>query len=63
MFHIAWSRQPQWKIFTPELKIQVAWTFIASITLIPYVVLPLFATKFAAYAGGIRVSFTQPRLF
>ena len=33
------------------------------ITLTPYMVLPLFATRFAAYAGGIRVSFIQPRLF
>ena len=29
----------------------------------PYMVLPLFATRFADYAGGIRVSFIQPRLF
>ena len=34
-----------------------------SITLTPYMVLPLFATRFADYAGGIRVSFIQPRLF
>ena len=33
------------------------------ITPTPYMVLPLFATRFAAYAGGIRVSFIQPRLF
>ena len=33
------------------------------ITLTPYMVLPLFATRFADYAGGIRVSFIQPRLF
>ena len=33
------------------------------ITLTPYVVLPLFATRFADYAGGIRVFFIQPRLF
>ena len=33
------------------------------ITLTPYMVLPLFATRFAAYAGGIRVSFIQPCLF
>ena len=26
-------------------------------------VLPLFATRFAAYGGGIRVSYIQPRLF
>ena len=31
--------------------------FIASIALTPYMVLPLFATRFADYAGGIRVSF------
>ena len=34
-----------------------------SIMLTPYMVLPLFATRFTAYAGGIRVSFIQPRLF
>ena len=28
-----------------------------SITLTPYMVLPLFATRFADYTGGIRVSF------
>ena len=33
------------------------------ITLTPYMVLPLFATRFADYAGGIRVSFIQPCLF
>ena len=33
------------------------------ITLTPYMMLPLFATRFADYAGGILVSFTQPRLF
>ena len=33
-----------------------------TITLTPYMVLPLFATRFADYAGGIRVSFIQPRL-
>ena len=33
------------------------------ITLTPYMVLPLFATRFADYAGGIRVSFIQTRLF
>ena len=34
-----------------------------SITLTPYMVLPLFATRFADYAEGIRGSFIQPRLF
>ena len=33
------------------------------ITLTPYTVLRLFATRFADYAGGIPVSFMQPRLF
>ena len=33
------------------------------ITLTPYMVLPLFATRFVDYAGGIRVPFIQPRLF
>ena len=32
-------------------------------TLTPYMMLPLFATRFADYAGGIRVSFIQTRLF
>ena len=32
------------------------------ITLTRYMVLPLFAAKFADYAGGIRVSFIQPCL-
>ena len=36
---------------------------LAGITLTPYVVLQLFATRFAAYAGGILVSFIQPHLF
>ena len=36
---------------------------LASITLTPYMVLPVFATRFADYAGGIRVSFIQPHLF
>ena len=35
----------------------------AVITLTPYMVLPLLATKFADYAGGIRASSIQPRLF
>ena len=34
-----------------------------AITPTPCMALPLFATRFAAYAGGIRVSFIQPRLF
>ena len=33
------------------------------ITLTPYMVLSLFSTRFAANAGGTRVSFIQPRLF
>ena len=28
-----------------------------------YMVLPLFATRLADYAGGIPVCFMQPRLF
>ena len=35
---------------------------IRVITLTPYMVLPLFATRFVEYAGGIRVSFIQPRI-
>ena len=34
-----------------------------SITPTPYMMFPLFATRFAAYAGGILVSFIQPHLF
>ena len=33
------------------------WPFVRGITLTPYMVLPLFATRFADYAGGIRVPF------
>ena len=36
--------------------------YVTSIMLTPYMVLPLFATRFAAYAGGILVSFIQPCL-
>ena len=36
---------------------------IVLITPTPYIVFPLFATRFAAYTGGIRISFIQPRLF
>ena len=39
------------------------WHQLPTITLTPYMVLPLFAIRFAGYAGGIRVSFMQPRLF
>ena len=39
------------------------WPFVLRITLTPYMVLPLFATRFADYAGGIRASFIQPRRF
>ena len=35
----------------------------STITLTPYMVLPLFATRFAGYAGGIGVSLIQPRLY
>ena len=38
-------------------------TYETAITLTPHMVLPLFATRFAEYAGGIRVSFIQQRLF
>ena len=38
-------------------------TFWLPITLTPYMVLLLFSTRFADYAGGIRVSFIQARLF
>ena len=42
--------------YNPRLYLDV-------ITLNPYMALPLFTTRFAGYAGGIRVSFIQPRLF
>ena len=47
------------------IPIQISLKFVpmCPITLTPYMVLPLFATRFAVYAGGIRVSFIQPRLF
>ena len=43
----------------------ITWTYVVSLTIAPtpYMALPLFATRFAAYAGGTRVSFIQPRLF
>ena len=40
-----------------------SWITSGLITPTPYMVLPLFATRFAACAGGIRVSFIQPRFF
>ena len=46
----------------PWLKVSMP-LLTDAITLTPYMVLPLFATRFADYAGGIRVSFIQPRLF
>ena len=44
-------------------KLVIVHTCDLEITLTPYMVLPLFATRFAAYAGGIQVSFIQPHLF
>ena len=47
-----------------EWTVAVLYTYtLRRITPTPYMILPLFATRFAAYAGGIRVSFIQPRLF
>ena len=46
--------------------IGIAWfqvQYTSTITLTPYIVLPLFATRFADYAGGIRVPFIQPHVF
>ena len=48
---------PNWIVYIHNYLIH------RSITPTPYMVLPLIATWFAAYAGGIRVSFIQPRLF
>ena len=45
------------------IKISLKFVPNGPITLTPYMVLQLFATRFAAYAGGIRVSFIQPCLF
>ena len=45
------------------IKISLKFVPKGAITPTPYMVLPLFVTSFAAYAGGIRVSFIQPRLF
>ena len=39
------------------------WILSFAITLTPYMVLPLFATRFADYVGGTQVSFIQPRVF
>ena len=46
------------------ILIQISLKFVprSPITLTPHMVLPLFATRFADYAGGIRVSFIQPHL-
>ena len=43
----------------PIRRQAITWTNadLLSITLTPYMVFPLFATMFAAYAGGILVSF------
>ena len=51
--------------FLPGRHQAIIWTNagVLLITLTPYMVLQLFATRFAAYAGGIRVSFIQPCLF
>ena len=51
---ISSSKYDKFRALKPNL-----WT----ITLTPFMVLQLFATRFAAYAGGIRVSFIQPCLF
>ena len=42
---------------SPDRKVQFR------ITLTPYMVFPLFATRFDAYASGILVSLIQPHLF
>ena len=49
-------------IFMGIITVMLAVKFWQTITLTPYMLLPLFATRFADYAGGIRVSFIQPRL-
>ena len=53
------------KDFVQEYYFRIPYTLLLfnTIALTPYMVLPLFATRFADYAGGIRVSFIQPRLF
>ena len=62
------THQP-FKLGSPNLdqRCQRPWLrppmFCGAITLTLYMVLPLFATRFADYAGDIRVSFIQPRLF
>ena len=53
---------------TMELRLSCTnpsiWWFVSEpIKLTPYMVLPLFATRFADYAGVFRVSFIQPPLF
>ena len=55
-------------IFMNEKSCILIWISIkfvpmSLITLTPHMVLPLFFTRFAAYTGGIRVSFIQTRLF
>ena len=48
---------------TKQVLIKVFISQLCLITLTPYMVLLLFATRFADYAGGIWVPFIQPRLF
>ena len=57
------NRHPLYKhgVFVVSSKCDLCSTI--TITLAPYMVLSLFSTRFAAYTGGIRVSFIQPRLF
>ena len=46
-----------------EIYLEFSLTFWLPITLTPYMVLLLFSSRFADYAGGIRVSIIQARLF
>ena len=51
------------KNFFNDKKIIFPFTYTGSANYAnPYMVLPLFATRFADYAGGIRVSFIQSHL-
>ena len=58
-FEVILIRRPPMSVGTMKYKLLLGTLTITFniITLTPYMVLPLFAIRFADYAGGIRVSF------
>ena len=57
------DRCPHRQWMTHVIPFRKCGQYSGTITLTPYMVLPLLATRFADYAGGIWVPFIQPRLF